>query len=126
LCGYEKPFPLKQILISRSSQVIINPRNRRVTAFTVYGNFADPSFRGNHLWPNDVSQQKRRVIIPIHTVQYETFNSVLLKTSSGEAARSPVFDPADFVSPPVNWQPPYPYRWEDMLITRQTTNGSQN
>jgi hypothetical protein len=118
LCGYEKPFPLKQILISRSSQVIMNPRNRRVTAFTVYGNFADPSFRGDHLWPNDVSQQKRRVIIPIHTVQYETFNSVLLKTSSGEAARSPVFDPADFVSPPVDWQPLYPYRWEEMLIAR--------
>jgi osmotically-inducible protein OsmY/sporulation protein YlmC with PRC-barrel domain len=114
------------MLLGRVEKVIINPRNRRVTAFTVYGNFADPSFRGDRPWPNEISQQKRRVIIPIHAVQYETFNSVLLKTSSGEAARSPAFDPADFVSPPVDWQPPYPYRWEDVLITRQTTNGSPN
>ena len=58
-------------------------------------------------------------MIPIDTVRYATDSSVLLKVSGGEAALYRAFAPADFVSPPAGWQPPYPYRWEQVLFDRE-------
>jgi hypothetical protein len=59
-------------------------------------------------------------------VRYETDSSVLLNISGGEAARYRDFDSADFVSPPQGWQPPYPYRWNDVLVKHEITHEPKN
>jgi hypothetical protein len=40
----------------------------------------------------------------------------LLGVKGAEAAKNCSFEPTDFVSPATDWQPPYPYRWEQVLF----------
>ena len=98
------------------ARVIIDPRNRRVTAFVTRGNFPDPQAKDAYRLPSDDPQQERSVVIPIDAARYATDSSVLLEVSGAEAARYQAFDPAGFISPPAEWQPPYPYRWEHVLF----------
>ncbi len=100
------------LLIGHIELVIINPHNRRVTAFVFHGYYPEqlPTY-GN-------TQTERRVLVPIRAVRYETDSSVLLNISAIEAFQGRDFDPADFVSPPEDWQPPYPYHREDALFER--------
>lgn len=100
-------------------RVIINPHNRRVTAFVAHGYFPDLLHMDERRVSNEVPQQERRVVVPIRVVRYGTGSSVLLNVDSCEAARYRDFDSADFVSPPEGWQPPYPYRWDDVLFERR-------
>ncbi|HET8580510.1 MAG TPA: BON domain-containing protein, partial [Nitrospiraceae bacterium] len=104
-------------------RVIINPRNRRVTAFVTRGTFPDPQAKDDYRLPGEDAQQERSVVIPIDAVRYATDSSVLLKVRGAEAALYRSFEPADFVSPPVGWQPPYPYRWEQVLFDRERSEG---
>jgi BON domain/PRC-barrel domain len=104
------------ILLGLVERVVINPRNRRVTAFVVHGNFPDPEATGKRRLPDDVAQQERRVVIHIQAVRCETDSSVLIEISSGEAARNRDYEPTDFVNPPEGLQPPYPYRRDDVLF----------
>jgi osmotically-inducible protein OsmY/sporulation protein YlmC with PRC-barrel domain len=97
-------------------RVIIDPRNRRVTAFVVRGNFPDSRAQDDYRSPGEDAQQERSVVIPIDAVRYATDSSVLLEVSGAEAAVYRSFEPADFISPRTGWTSPYPYCWEQVLF----------
>ncbi len=106
------------MLFGLVERVIINPHNRRVTAFVSHGNFPDLGHTDEHGLPDESSLQERRILLPIHMVRYEAVGSVELNVSSREALRERDFVPSDFVSPPEGWQPPYPYHQDDVLFER--------
>jgi len=106
------------IFLGSVEQVIINPHNRRVTAFVASGNFPNLQHT-NHELSDEEPQPVHRVVIPICVVGFETNSSVSLAISGSEAAQFPEFNPIDFVSPPQNWQPPYPYHLEHVLFERK-------
>jgi osmotically-inducible protein OsmY/uncharacterized protein YrrD len=97
-------------------KVIIDPRNRRVTAFVVCGYFPDPQNKDGYRLPGEEPRQEYSVVIPIEAIRYATDDSVLLEVRGVEAALYRAFDPADFINPPAEWQPPYPYHWEQVLF----------
>jgi osmotically-inducible protein OsmY/sporulation protein YlmC with PRC-barrel domain len=107
------------MLLGQVESVIINPRNRRVTAFFARGTFPDPQNKDDQRLPDDDLLPERRIAIPITAVRHETSSSVLLKVSGVEAAQHRDVDPADFLYPPAAWQPPFPYRWEEVLFARE-------
>ncbi len=100
-------------------RVIIDPHNRRVTAFVTSGNFTELLHADERGLLDENPQRERHIVVPVCAVVYETDSSVLLAISTGEAAQSRDFNPANFVSPPEGWQPPYPYHWEDVLFERK-------
>jgi hypothetical protein len=100
-------------------RVIINPRNRRVTAFVAHGKFPDLRYAGKHMSPLDIPQQERWVVVPIWAVHYVTESSVILNVSSLEASRYQDLGSTDLVVPPAGWQPPYPYHGDEVLFVRE-------
>lgn len=99
-------------------RVIINPRNRRVTAMVVQGELPDLTSDQLDQLPINLPQQARRMVVPISAMQLVT-TSVSLNLTSLEAARCPDFDPASYALPAAQWQPPYPYRWDDVLFEKE-------
>ena len=114
--------------LGRVEQVIIDPRNRRVTAFVARGYFPDPEDKDGYRLPSDEPQAERSVVIPMDAVRQVIDGYVFLEISGAEAARNRSFEPNDFVLPPTGWQPPYPYRWEQVLWDGQRLEepGMQN
>jgi osmotically-inducible protein OsmY/sporulation protein YlmC with PRC-barrel domain len=114
------------MLLGHVERVIIDPHNRRVTAFVTHGCFS------NRLRPDEDDLldlrpvPERRVVVPIRAVRYATDSSVLLNVSSCEAARYRDFDSADFVSPSEGWQPPYPYQWNEVLFKQESRDEPKN
>jgi sporulation protein YlmC with PRC-barrel domain len=102
--------------LGQVKSVIIDPRNRRVTAFVARGYFPEPGDKDGYRLPGEDFRPERSVVIPIDAVRYATDSSVLLKVSGAKAALYRPFDSADFINPPAGWQPPYPYRWEQVLF----------
>jgi len=102
--------------LGQVEKVVIDPRNRRVTAFVARGYFPDPQDKDGYRLPSDEPQEERRIVIPMHVVGSVTDGSVLLEVSGAEAALCRSFELADFIDPPAEWQPPYPYRWEQVLF----------
>jgi osmotically-inducible protein OsmY len=92
--------------------VIMNPNNRRVIAIVIQGGFVDPlpefhssNKGGNHL-----------MVIPMDLVRFLTKDSGFLRISSTERDRELDFNSASFISPAVDWTPPYPYCPDDVLF----------
>ena len=104
--------------LGRVEKVIINPRNRLVTAFVACGYFPDPADEDGYRLPSDEPQDERSVVIPMDAVSSVTDGSVLVGIKGADAALYRSFEPADFISPPMSWQPPYPYRWEQVLFDK--------
>ena len=104
------------MLVGVVERVIINPHNRRVAAFVVHGYFPELLHPGEDGLSNGTAQVELRAVVPIHSVRYETDNSVELNVSSNEIVQNQDFDPVNFMSPPEDWQPPYPYRWGEVLF----------
>jgi hypothetical protein len=105
--------------LGQVEKVIIDPRNRRVAAFIARGYFPDPQDKDGYRLPSDVPLEERSVVIPTNAIHNASEGPVLLEVRGAEAARYRAFDPADFKSPPAAWQPPYPYRWQDVLFDRE-------
>ena len=112
--------------LGQVDKVVIEPRNRRVTAFVARGSFPDPQDKDGYRLPSDEPQEERSVVIPMHVVGSVTDGSVLLAVSGAEAALYRSFELADFIDPPAEWQPPYPYRWEQVLFDRQRLEDPKN
>ena len=104
------------MLVGKVERVIIDPHNRRVTAFIAHGFFPDPLIKNDRRLSNEDLQEQRLVVLPIDTVRYATDSTVLLKINGVDAAENPDYAPDKFVSPPSSWQPPYPYRQEEVLF----------
>lgn len=60
---------------------------------------------GNHL-----------MVIPMDLVRFLTKDSGFLRISSTERDRELDFNSASFISPAVDWTPPYPYCPDDVLF----------
>jgi osmotically-inducible protein OsmY/sporulation protein YlmC with PRC-barrel domain len=105
--------------LGQVERVIIDPHTRRVTAFVARGCFPDPRNKDNYRLPDEGSKQEKSVVIPIEAVRCTTSSIVLLEVSGVDAALYRSFEPADFTSPATDWQPPYPYRWEQVLFGGQ-------
>ncbi len=104
--------------LGRVERVIVNPRNRRVAAVVVHGQFpdqhhADPSM---HSW--EMPTLERRVVIPIAEVDYVNKTEVQLKVTGIIAAKCSDFSGQTFCEPDSGWLPPYPYRNQECLWTR--------
>ncbi len=99
--------------------VVIDPRNRRVIAFVTRGCFPDPRNKSNYRTPDDEPGLESRVVIPIDAVRDVTNSPVVLDVSGAETALYRAFDPADLIHPPAEWQPPYPYRREQVFFDRR-------
>jgi hypothetical protein len=102
--------------LGQVEKVIIDPQNCRVTAFVARGCFPEPGNKDGYSLPGLDFRPERRVVVPIEALRYATDSSVLLEIRAAEAALYRSFEPADFVSPPAGWQPPYPYRREQVLF----------
>ena len=107
------------MILGSVEQVIINPHNRRVTAFVALADFTELLHSEQDGSLEERSQEQRRIVIPICVVDFETDSSVSLAISGSEAAQFPELNPIDFVSPPQDWQPPYPYHLEEILFERK-------
>ncbi len=106
----------KDMSLGRVEMVIINPRNRRVSAIVVHGNFPDWEQVTRRMLPDDMPQRKRRVVIPMSAVFHVNHDDVLLSITGVAAAHGPEFDAALFASADASWLPPYPYNAADMLL----------
>lgn len=114
----EKEVSAADTQLGYVERVIIDPRNRRVTAFVARGSFPDPQDKDDYRLSGEEPQQERGVVIPIEAARYASDSSVLLEVGGAEAALYRPFDPAGFINPPTEWQPPYPYRREQVLFDK--------
>ena len=97
-------------------QVIMNPSNRRVIAMTVQGRFVDQPQELQSLNNGGIRSPERQMVIPMDLVHFLTRDSGFLRISSNERDRDQDFNPASFITPNVDWTPPYPYCPEDVLF----------
>lgn len=98
-------------------QVVINPNNRRVNAMVIQGKFASPTKTVKPSVMGATLTKEQLFVIPISTVRHLTKTSVFLFTQSKEKDQYTNFIPGQFISPPVEWAPPYPYCPEDVLFS---------
>ncbi len=114
------------LLLGNAERVIINPHNRRVTAFVAQANFTELLHSDEDGALEVRPREQRRVVVPISDVRYETANSVLLGINSHKAAQYCEFNPVNFISPPQDWQPPYPYHRDDVLFIKESKKEGKN
>jgi osmotically-inducible protein OsmY len=108
------------IIIGSVDKVIIDPKNRLVTAILSNTVLPEPDQMGsNWLWDENPNSE-RSVIIPIETVRHLTSTSVLLKVKGVVVAGFDDFDPISYLPAPEDWEPPYPYKHTDILFDGHT------
>jgi osmotically-inducible protein OsmY len=98
-------------------QVIMNPNNRRVIAMTVQVRFADPLNDVQSLNNGGNQSPDRQMVIPMDQIRFLSRDSGFLQMNSSERGRDLDFEPGSFISPKMNWRPPYPYCMEDVLFS---------
>jgi len=97
-------------------QVIINPDNRRVTAMTVWGQFADQRQDLKSLNNGEAQTPECLVVVPMDLVRYMTKVSGFLYINSNESNRYMDFDLTHFSPATKDWKAPYPYCPEEVLF----------
>jgi osmotically-inducible protein OsmY len=110
----------------RVRQVIIDPCNRRVAAMTLQSRFEDR-------WedPDSSSNGGSRppmwtLVLPMTTVRYLTRESGFLNIRYSQSTRYWDFNAAEYLIPPKDWKPPYPYCPADVLFpARQADAATQ-
>ncbi len=114
--------------LGRVAAVIINVRNRRVVSVVTSGRFPDLSSNSpRRSWDHfDIPVLERTVVIPLQAIAEVTPCAVWLHIDATEAARYPDFNPAVFRSPGASWQPPYPYRVEDVWLDLHGQSGTDS
>lgn len=100
----------------RVQQVIIDPDNRRVIAMTLQGRFADQGQDLKSLTNGGSRPPARTLVIPMTAVRYLTKGSGFLNVRHTERSQYSDFHIADFLAPPRDWRPPYPYCPADVLF----------
>ena len=70
------------MLLGQVERVIINPHNRRVTAFVAHGKFPDLDTQTNIGFPTRFPSRNAAVVVPIQAVHYETDSSVQLDVNT--------------------------------------------
>ena len=104
-------------------QVIVNPDNRRVIAMTVRGQFTSQKQDLKSLNNGEARGSERVLVLPVGLVRYMTKDSGFLNINSKEKTRYVDFDPASFITPDGDWNPPYPYCNGDVLFPLEYQDG---
>lgn len=99
-------------------QVILNPINRLVVAVVVNGHISDPKEIRKSLLSQKNAVVPGKVVIPVHTIAYETGTAVFLEISDAEVSMFEDFNPQFYPVPETGWQPPYPYHLDQVRIKR--------
>ncbi len=103
----------RNIVSSHVEQVIVNRVNRLVEAIVVDGLCPEPRKEKTHWFVADVALVRRKVVIPVHTIQHHTKNAVFLEK---EAPQFEDFNPESVTRPDATWHPPYPYHRNHVLL----------
>lgn len=99
-------------------QVIIHPHSRRVSAVVVSATVGhQPSANATH-HPIANTQFARQVVIPTNELRCAPSGALFLNPRDNKAARFDDFHARHYVTPPVGWQPPFPYHAKDVLFCR--------
>jgi osmotically-inducible protein OsmY len=102
--------------LGRVEIVIINPRNRRVSAIVVRGKFPSGAQATRRLSPSNMPKQECCVVIPLSAVRHANQYDVLLNITGVQAAQLAEFNPALFAPPDTGWLPPYPYNAAEVIL----------
>ena len=103
----------RHIVSGHVEQVIVNSVNRLVTGMVVDGLCPEPKQNRKYWFLGDSALVRRKVVIPVHSVEHQTKNAVFLEN---KARRFEDFNPTSFSVPDTNWQPPYPYHRNHVLL----------
>jgi hypothetical protein len=105
-------------------QVVINPKNRRVIAMILLGNFSDPRSPVHSHNNATTGLAGQLVYVAMDAIRYLTKASGFLLINSQEHHRYQDFDSASFFAPGAEWTPPYPYCPSDVLfpVEQQTVD----
>ncbi|MEZ4683629.1 MAG: BON domain-containing protein, partial [Caldilineaceae bacterium] len=99
-------------------KLIINPYSRRVSAVVVDILETDTHRMASVLPSNTHSPQKHQRLIPSDALRCAASGAIFLTLDSNQPVNFISFNPNNFVAPPVDWQPPYPYPPSDVLFSR--------
>lgn len=107
-------------------QVVINPNNRRVVAMTLRGRFVDQPQEHSSLDNGETRSSERLLVISMDLVRYLTQVSGFLHIRSNERNWHLDFDSAYFITPDVDWTPPYPYCPDDVLFPAENQTANED
>jgi osmotically-inducible protein OsmY len=106
----------------RAKRVIIDPDNRRVAGMTLQGRFIDRWQDSNSLNDGGLRSPERTLVVPMTAVRYLTRDSGFLNIRYAQSIKYLEFHAADFLVPPRDWKPPYPYCPADVLFPLKQTD----
>ena len=104
--------------VGHVEQVIINPQNRRVIAVTLQGSAAQAQALDGIDAPAERRQAPHLMLISLSHIRCAPSGVLFLDVNSNKATHATNFNLANYVAPPVDWQPPYPYRPADVLFAK--------
>ncbi|WP_029214610.1 BON domain-containing protein [Kallotenue papyrolyticum] len=104
-------------LIGRVEQVVISPRSRRVTAMVVRGERVDAERIDPLL--GDAPTEERCLVLPVSMIDDIGALELFLNVDAASVWNAPTFDADDYVAPDAGWEPPFPYRREEVLLDLQ-------
>ena len=97
------------------TQVVIQPRNRLVTHVVVS---ASDFYNGRFMF--------HEYVVPVEAMEVVDQDSVLLKRNGPPLNAFPTFEPSDYPSASLDWQPPYPYAVEAIRWTCEEHERAEN
>jgi hypothetical protein len=97
------------------ARVILSLRNRYLVGIVVEGELPTPTDPDTQSPPEDWPRRHRAVMLPVEWIE-AVGDEVLLRVTHWEAAMAREFQPGDYAEAGPGWEPPYPYRREDVLI----------
>lgn len=97
-------------------RVVINPLSLGLTAVIVDGAFPDPVRAQPDAFPDEWPKQRRTIILPVQRIAKATTGGTFLNVTALEAAGEADVQTDTSLRPASAWQPPFPYRVEDVLL----------
>lgn len=113
-----QPVFATRLMIGTVARVILNPRSRQVTGLVVEGELSDPERADPKTLPDEWPKRQRTVLVLASHVGKVTAGGVFLNLNDWQAIHLPDFNPISYTTPEAAWQPPFPYRHEDILLDR--------
>jgi osmotically-inducible protein OsmY/sporulation protein YlmC with PRC-barrel domain len=107
--------------IGSVEKLLIDPQTWRISAIVVR-----MTVSGRHDTKSGRTQAGEAVVVPVEHVENVTVGAVYLSLSKDDVQRLPRFDPADYPAPDRNWQPPTPYRREDIRFDHLASNATSS
>lgn len=106
----------RDMCLGRVERVIIDPRNRRVVAVLVSGQF--PVWQPSNTTWHEAQLEERRLQVSTADIDFVTPTVVQLSINGAAAAAHDNFSLEDFAQPDPAWRPPYPFAAAECLWAR--------